>query len=869
MMSHRSQGPLRGQHYRQANLTQMGIKIIDQKSESIYVDSEVSIKKRKQKNPLEINRGLYKSQTYKEIYKQDSLKENDKFDSPLDQSVNQPLYVTNKFSNSLRKYNVQGLTKIFIQKLLYNLRISQKQQNLTKKFQKFLEDKASDTINEESEDKEPLNCNLFLKDSYERTLLDLCLILILISFTILVPIFNERFELLIIFVFLYSIFKVIDYKTCSFIDLPIISINILAFYQTHFVFANIINVIKVYQLLKSINILTEKKLIRFLFSILIIIIHVNNSAQFWKYILDEDLEYKYLLCDQITLLFNFDFQIYDQNYKIYNSVNRILSFLVLLYFSQQFINFIKLPCDLKKKEELFEQLLRKNTMSKQPFRIQHQVRQLLWSKVQNYKQVDSHPSQLELNFPNELRRSLNLHSYLDIIQKSTFIKQQFSTQFQSSLSEFVKEQTVESGEIIQQENSSVSKLIFLLEGELSIKINNRRVQILKKFSIVNQYEFFACQLSPCNIVAKSRCKIIVIDYQQFYDLVCMHNQDFQIYRMWYDRMIHYNQRCVYKVCYICMDQHETCMCPAVFYQPNYNKIVSNSTYTIPNLRLKYHRFEKKRVSSLTQQNLISITAVNWAQQFNIISKNTDMVDQFLGKQDREEEYQLFADEDHTSKYLTQTYTHQQSIKSPKTNKTGITGRERDRVHTDSNINRTLTIRTLKASENGTSRLKPNNNVNSNNDSIVVSNSPSPLQQPNKTPLMLFTKEQMKRQSNISSSFTIDRGQDKKSSLQSQQQPVHSTSILQSKEVVQQLQSNLGSPNMLNTQTKLNGNDFSINWHRSDTQPIFSDLIGSVGQLILIRDFENMQYYEWYFPKHNYIIVIERFRKYLSKKFNSR
>ncbi|CAD8056161.1 unnamed protein product [Paramecium sonneborni] len=867
-MTHRSQGPLRGQHYRQANLTQMGIKIIDQKSESIYVDSEISIKKRKQKNPLEINRGLYKSQTYKEIYKQDSLKENDKFDSPLDQSVNQPLNLTNKFSSSLRKFNVQGLTRIFIQKLLFNLRISQKQQNLTKKFQKFLEDKATDTINEESEDKEPLNCKLFLKDSYERTLLDLSLIIILISYTILVPIFCNKFELLLVFVFLYTIFKIIDYNTCSFIDLPILGINILAMYQTHFVFANIINVIKVYQLLKTINILTEKRFIRFSFSLLTIIMHVNNSALFWKYLLEEDFDYQYLLSEQIKLLFNFELEIKDNHYQIYNSVNRILSFLVLLYFSQQFLNFIKLPSDLKKKEELFEQLLSKNTMSKQPFRIQHQVRQLLWSKVQNYIQADSYPSQLELNFPSELRRSLNLHSYLDIIQKSTFIKQQFSSQFQQSLSEFVKEQIVETGEIIQQENQDVNKLIFLLEGELSIKIKNKRVQQLKKISIVNQYEFFACQQSPCDIIAKTRCKIIVIDYQQFYDLVCMHNQDFQIYRMWYDRMVNQKQKCMYKVCYICMENHETYMCPAVFYQANYNKIVSNSTYTIPNFRQKYHRFEKKRVSSLTQQNLISITAVNWAQQFNLISKNTDMVDQFLGKQDRDEEYQLFADEDHTSKHLTQTYTHQQSIKSPKTNKTGITGRERDRVNTDSNINRTLTIRTLKASENGTTRLKPSNVNSNNNDSIVVSNSPSPLQQPNKTPLMLFTKEQIKKQTNISSSFTIDRGQDKKSSLQSQQQPVHSTSILQSKEIVQQLQSNLGSPNMHNTQTKLNGNDFSINWHRSDTQPVFSDLIGSVGQLIFIRDFENMQFYQWYFPSYNYIVVIERFRKFLSKKFNN-
>jgi len=55
--------------------------------------------------------------------------------------------------------------------------------------------------------------------------------------------------------------------------------------------------------------------------------------------------------------------------------------------------------------------------------------------------------------------------------------------------------------------------------------------------------------------------------------------------------------------------------------------------------------------------------------------------------------------------------------SPKTNKTGMTGRER--VPTvDSNINRTLTIRTLKASEHETNRIKP-----SLNDSIVVSSSP--------------------------------------------------------------------------------------------------------------------------------------------------
>lgn len=49
----------------------------------------------------------------------------------------------------------------------------------------------------------------------------------------------------------------------------------------------------------------------------------------------------------------------------------------------------------------------------------------------------------------------------------------------------------------------------------------------------------------------------------------------------------------------------------------------------------------------------------------------------------------------------------------------MTAGGRDRVPTiDSNVNRTLTIRTLKASEHETNRLKP-----SLNDSIVVSSSP--------------------------------------------------------------------------------------------------------------------------------------------------
>lgn len=37
---------------------------------------------------------------------------------------------------------------------------------------------------------------------------------------------------------------------------------------------------------------------RFVFSILIIIIHINNSALFWRHLLDDDdLDYKHLLSE--------------------------------------------------------------------------------------------------------------------------------------------------------------------------------------------------------------------------------------------------------------------------------------------------------------------------------------------------------------------------------------------------------------------------------------------------------------------------------------------------------------------------------------------------------------------------------------------
>ncbi|CAD8094247.1 unnamed protein product [Paramecium sonneborni] len=865
MINQLSQGPLRGQLFRQANLTQIGIKIIDQKSESIYVDSEVSLKKRKSKSPLEVTRGLQKSQTYKEICPQDSFKESEKVDSPLDQSLNKPLKISYKVSGTLFRFNAQGLMRIFIQKMLYYLKVQKERQSKMKCFEKIVEDKGSNTQIEEQEIKKSNIWNLFREDSYERMLLNLIIIFILLAYSVLVPIYNKSIEPVLIFIFIYSFFKVIDFKVFNFVDILIFGINIGGLFDKELLFLNIINVIKVYQILQNLNVLTSKKIIRFIYSILIVMIHLNNSVHFWQYQLDNEQEFEILLGQQIQLFFNLQTIRQDDQKIFYDSLNRILSFLILLYFVQQFFTYMKISKVQVKREEIFEQLLSKNTMNKQPFRNQYQVRQLLWSEVEGQKQQETYLNQIDFNLPKELRKSLNLHSYLDIIQKSQFIKQQFTEQFQQNLSEFVKEQTIEEGEIIQQQNQRVNKLIFLLEGELSLQIKQKKVQVLKKLTLVNQYEFFACLSSPCEIAARSRCKIIIIDYEQFYDLICMHEQDFQIYKMWQDKVIYSQRRCAYKICYICMNNHLTQMCAGVSYQPNYMKIISNSTYTQPSPRIKFRRFERKRTSSLVQQNLISITALNWAQNFNLISKNTDLIDQFLGKQERDEEFQLFAEDDHTSKHLTQTFTHQQSIRSPRTNKTGITGRERERVHTDSNINRTLTIRTLKASENDTSKLKQNNN----NDSIVISNSPSPIQQQNKTALMLFTKEQIRRQSNISSSFTIERALDKKSSLHSQQQLPPSTSILQSKEVIQQLQSNIQSPNMYNTSIKMNQNDVSLNLRRSESQPIFSELIGSAQQLILIKEFESMQIFEWYFPNYNFLKVIERFQNYLSKQFNNR
>ncbi|CAD8157103.1 unnamed protein product [Paramecium octaurelia] len=866
MINQRSQGPLRGQHFRQANLTQIGTKIIDQKSESIYVDSEVSLKKRKSKSPLEVTRGLYKSQTYKEICPQDSFKEPDRFDSPLDQSLNQPLKITFKVSGAVLRFNAHQVIRIFIQKLLYYLRVQRQHQSKMKCFEKIIEDKGSNTQIEEQEIKKSYNWSLLKKDSYEKMLLNLILIMILLAYCVVAPIFNMRFEPILIFIFIYSSYKVVDYKQWNTLDILIIGINVGSLFNKVFLFMNIINMIKVYQIMQSLNVLTSKKLLRFINSILIVVIHLNNSVHFWQFQLENEQTYDILLGQQIQLFFNLELQTHEDQNIYYVSLNRIMSLLILLYFTQQFFTYMKISDEMIKKEEFFELLLSKNTMNKQPFRNQHQVRQLLWSEVENQKYQESYLSQIDFNLPKELRKSLNIHSYLDIIQKSKFIKQKFTESFQKNLSEFVKEQTIEEGEIIQQQNQRVNKLIFIMEGEVTLQINQKRVQVLKKLNIVNQYEFFACLSSPCEITTQQRCKILIIDYESFNDLISMHEEDFQKYKMWLDKMQVQQRRCVYKICYICMDNHVTSMCTGVSYQPNYMKIISNSTYAQPSSRIKFRRFERKRTSSLVQQNLVSITALNWAQQFNLISKNTELIDQFLGKQEGDDEFQLFAnDDDHTSKHQTQTYTHQQSVRSPKTNKTGITGRERERVYTDSNINRTLTIRTLKASENNTSRLKQNNN----NDSIVISNSPSPIQQQNKTTLMLFTKEQIKRQSNMGSSFTIERALDKKSSIHSQKQLPQSTSILQSKEVIQQLQSNIGSPHMYTTSVRMNQNDVSLNLRRSDSQPILSELIASARQLILIKEFENMQIFEWYFPNHNFNKVIERFQNYLSKQFNNR
>lgn len=66
-------------------------------------------------------------------------------------------------------------------------------------FEKIIEDKGSDTQIEDQEIKKSYNCNLLKKDSYERMLLNLILIMILLAYCVIAPIFNKRMEPIVIF----------------------------------------------------------------------------------------------------------------------------------------------------------------------------------------------------------------------------------------------------------------------------------------------------------------------------------------------------------------------------------------------------------------------------------------------------------------------------------------------------------------------------------------------------------------------------------------------------------------------------------------------------------------------------------------------
>lgn len=258
---------------------------------------------------MEATRNLYKSQTYKEVRKKDSIRD---IESPIDVSLQQPLQIKryqdekNK-SSTLKpaKLTAQSLVLLFTNKLLFHLKALRLLNRSAPIYAHIIRDAASDFSTIKFSVKSFWNrINAFQPESYERFCINIAFFLFLIVYCVLIPfvlgghapqwiaLFFSKTSFII--VCLFALFKTIDYHSIYLIDLLLLIGNALIFYEELFVLVNLLLLLKIRQLSDSLLIFTYCPRFSFFTALLYILLYSHFYSVFIAY-LDDAYSYSSLL----------------------------------------------------------------------------------------------------------------------------------------------------------------------------------------------------------------------------------------------------------------------------------------------------------------------------------------------------------------------------------------------------------------------------------------------------------------------------------------------------------------------------------------------------------------------------------------------
>ncbi|EWS73045.1 cation channel family protein (macronuclear) [Tetrahymena thermophila SB210] len=215
-----------------------------------------------------------------------------------------------------------------------------------------------------------------------------------------------------------------------------------------------------------------------------------------------------------------------------------------------------------------------------------------------------------------------------IIQKISFLNQNFSEQSINQLCLTMEEVQYLPNQIIYDENDHDDfSLVYIQSGEVELiqttskdNHNNHIIDTIKQNSILGQENFFTGTLRSCRARAKTFTSAIKISRNKFIEIIKNNESEYEKFLFIKDKILLYQNYDTIKIsCYICNKfSHFTGDCPLVHFDKNesYNKMGYLQ-------KVKQQRSPYKRSKQKSQNTLLLITKINYATQQLISNQNFD------------------------------------------------------------------------------------------------------------------------------------------------------------------------------------------------------------------------------------------------------
>ncbi|CAK88798.1 unnamed protein product (macronuclear) [Paramecium tetraurelia] len=215
--------------------------------------------------------------------------------------------------------------------------------------------------------------------------------------------------------------------------------------------------------------------------------------------------------------------------------------------------------------------------------------------------------------PKQLAEEMKIDTNMKLIQKNSFLVNNFSEQFLISLSKVLIEEKYVPESTIYLQNDPSNYLYILSNGSLSfyITLNNKQQTIKVLETIKNEgqafgvLEFFQSQAYQVSCKSNQFSYVLKIDKSQFMEIISQHKNDYYKYCELVQQISFMNQQELVDVtCRACnKSTHIILECPyMVCGYPNRSKVLLNYRRNVPSDRVKYARKLERKIQTRREQS---------------------------------------------------------------------------------------------------------------------------------------------------------------------------------------------------------------------------------------------------------------------------